>query len=527
MRPRLGNSSLRDVRSSRRDGGLRTGESGKWVVVEGVGCGIDGVTLLGTGERKSHKVLEIVPVAIIDSQLPFEYTITSRSTDVMVDLSVGLILNGLTSDFVGFVRNYNMHNMGKTIGEIHSLVIEYEKGLPKKAKTPQVMAIRSGKIQKANKKSLKAKGSGKANGKGKDKKVYIPKPKNPKPSTKEHLAKDDTCHHYKEVGHWKRNYHVYLAELLKKRSKLALLVLQVIQLVLWIIDSRYLKHMTGNLQLLRNVVEKFIGTVCFGNDHFVAITGYEDYVQGNLMIFHVYYVEGLSHNFPTCYLEDTITMDSITNNKKRKRTDGPKILAETLAKWNEINKDGKAKTRKPPAKGSTKGCMKGKGGPENSKCSFRGVSSVVEGALAYDEAARAIYGPSNEVRESKTAQNNVCEASKSEVDVTGISNDDMLDIDDFLGVMVEYEYSQAQGLKTTQNVSEATAKEVQVTGTPDKNFFDIDELLGDMNQKGQYDAWFENKVDGFDFDFLDTKFEDYNFTLEDLGISLDLAKPVM
>ncbi|GKE03179.1 hypothetical protein Tco_1395197 [Tanacetum coccineum] len=51
------------------------------------------------------------------------------------DLSVGLILNGLTSDFVRFVRNYNMHNMGKTIGELHALLIEYEKGLPKKAAT--------------------------------------------------------------------------------------------------------------------------------------------------------------------------------------------------------------------------------------------------------------------------------------------------------------------------------------------------------------------------------------------------------
>ncbi|GJZ00382.1 hypothetical protein Tco_0517811 [Tanacetum coccineum] len=57
------------------------------------------------------------------------------------DLSIGLILNGLTSDFDGFVRNYNMHNMGKTIGELHALLIEYEKGLPKKAATPQVMAI--------------------------------------------------------------------------------------------------------------------------------------------------------------------------------------------------------------------------------------------------------------------------------------------------------------------------------------------------------------------------------------------------
>nr|GEZ23232.1 putative retrotransposon protein [Tanacetum cinerariifolium] len=44
------------------------------------------------------------------------------------DLSVGLILNGLTSDFIGFVRNYNMHNMRKTIGELHVMLIEYEKG---------------------------------------------------------------------------------------------------------------------------------------------------------------------------------------------------------------------------------------------------------------------------------------------------------------------------------------------------------------------------------------------------------------
>ncbi|GKE45228.1 integrase, catalytic region, zinc finger, CCHC-type containing protein [Tanacetum coccineum] len=54
--------------------------------------------------------------------------------------------------------------------------------------------------------------------------------------------------------------------------------------------------MTCNLQPLRNFIEKFIGTVYFGNDHFAAITGYGNYVQGNLMICHVYYVEGLGHN---------------------------------------------------------------------------------------------------------------------------------------------------------------------------------------------------------------------------------------
>ncbi|GKE19039.1 retrovirus-related pol polyprotein from transposon TNT 1-94 [Tanacetum coccineum] len=46
------------------------------------------------------------------------------------------------------------------------------------------------------------------------------------------------------------------------------------------------KHMTGNLSLLRNFVKKFMGTVHFGNDHFAAITGYGDYIQGNLTICH-------------------------------------------------------------------------------------------------------------------------------------------------------------------------------------------------------------------------------------------------
>ncbi|GKD08667.1 hypothetical protein Tco_1188352, partial [Tanacetum coccineum] len=51
-----------------------------------------------------------------------------------------------------------MHDMGKTVGELHALLIEYEKGLPKKAATPQLKAIQGGRIQKANKKSQIAKG---------------------------------------------------------------------------------------------------------------------------------------------------------------------------------------------------------------------------------------------------------------------------------------------------------------------------------------------------------------------------------
>ncbi|GJU26615.1 hypothetical protein Tco_1165236 [Tanacetum coccineum] len=67
-------------------------------------------------------------------------------------------------------------------------------------------------------------------------------------------------------------------------------------LVLWIVDSGCSKHMTGNLTLLRIFIGKFMGTVRFRNDHFATITGYGDYVQGNFMMCHVYYVEGLGHN---------------------------------------------------------------------------------------------------------------------------------------------------------------------------------------------------------------------------------------
>ncbi|GJV50844.1 integrase, catalytic region, zinc finger, CCHC-type containing protein [Tanacetum coccineum] len=46
----------------------------------------------------------------------------------------------------------------------------------------------------------------------------------------------------------------------------------------------------------KKYIEKFMGTVYFGSDYFAAITGYGDYVQGNLTICHVYFVEGLRHN---------------------------------------------------------------------------------------------------------------------------------------------------------------------------------------------------------------------------------------
>nr|GEX53220.1 integrase, catalytic region, zinc finger, CCHC-type, peptidase aspartic, catalytic [Tanacetum cinerariifolium] len=75
-----------------------------------------------------------------------------------------------------------------------------------------------------------------------------------------------------------------------------LILLQLVEIVLFIVESGCSKHMTGNLKLLINFVVKFLGTVKFGNDQIAPILGYGDLVQGAVTIKRVYYVEGLNHN---------------------------------------------------------------------------------------------------------------------------------------------------------------------------------------------------------------------------------------
>ncbi|XP_071713996.1 uncharacterized protein [Rutidosis leptorrhynchoides] len=75
-------------------------------------------------------------------------------------LGVHLILTSLSKGYDGFVMNYNMHSMGKTIPELHAMLKQAEKGLPKK--TPAVLTIKKGKIQKRKPQAASGKGKGKS-----------------------------------------------------------------------------------------------------------------------------------------------------------------------------------------------------------------------------------------------------------------------------------------------------------------------------------------------------------------------------
>ncbi|GJS83232.1 integrase, catalytic region, zinc finger, CCHC-type containing protein [Tanacetum coccineum] len=54
-----------------------------------------------------------------------------------------------------------------------------------------------------------------------------------------------------------------------------------VQIVLWYLDSGCSRHMTGDRARLINFVEKFIGTVRFGNDEYAAIVGYGGWISSN------------------------------------------------------------------------------------------------------------------------------------------------------------------------------------------------------------------------------------------------------
>ncbi|GKD62752.1 zinc finger, CCHC-type containing protein [Tanacetum coccineum] len=123
------------------------------------------------------------------------------------NLSVSLILVLPRKEYDGFVQNYNMHNMGKTVNELHDMLKLHKQTLLPKEAAPALHAIRAGRIQKnQKKKSHKAAKGNQRKGKAKmgyapmPAPPFAPKPKNPPTPKKDNPAKDAICHQCGEVG---------------------------------------------------------------------------------------------------------------------------------------------------------------------------------------------------------------------------------------------------------------------------------------------------------------------------------------
>ncbi|GJS05816.1 retrotransposon protein, putative, ty1-copia subclass [Tanacetum coccineum] len=155
------------------------------------------------------------------------YNLERLRYPVSLKLAVSLILVSLRKEYDSFVQNYNMHGMGKMVNKLHAMLKLHEQTLPKRD-VPAPHAIRAGTVQKKNKnKKLQLTARGNNKGKVKCKLAYAPKPKIPLSPKKKDPAKDSVCRHYGDTGHWKQNCPQYLSELLKTRSYLKELVLQL------------------------------------------------------------------------------------------------------------------------------------------------------------------------------------------------------------------------------------------------------------------------------------------------------------
>nr|GEY10110.1 hypothetical protein [Tanacetum cinerariifolium] len=93
----------------------------------------------------------------------------------------------------------------------------------------------------------------------------------------------------------------------------------VVQIVFWYLDSGCSKYMTRDRSQLINFVQKFLGTVKFGNDHVAKIMGYGDYQIGNVTI-----SRGLVRGLSKLKFEKDHLCSACAMGKSTKKTHKPK-----------------------------------------------------------------------------------------------------------------------------------------------------------------------------------------------------------
>jgi hypothetical protein len=169
------------------------------------------------------------------------------------DMATDFILGSLPPEYNQFVMNFNMHNIEKSITELHGRLKQAKQNIKKN--TPNVLMVQKGKGKKNN-----WKGKATANkGKDKAKSKFKPKPK-------AKISNEGVCHHCGEPGHWLRNCKLYLGEKKKKDSEIAALGIHVIEINLSISNSLILdiscgSHICVNVKGLKRTISLAKGEV--------------------------------------------------------------------------------------------------------------------------------------------------------------------------------------------------------------------------------------------------------------------------
>nr|GEV05792.1 hypothetical protein [Tanacetum cinerariifolium] len=241
--------------------------------------------------------------------------------------------------------------------------------------------------------------------------------------------------------------------------------------------------------------------------------------------------------------------EKLTKRQKRNRAEAPKIMAETLAKWTEYNKDEKAIKRKTPAKGSKKGCIKaaramyGPSARLNLPNYSENTSS--KAASSYDSIATCSYFESSEVQDSKSGLDCFTPAeSKSEY-----NNENKLDFSKNTLSKAAATYDSA----ATCSYSETSEVQDLKSGLPAQSVYEESEVVNEslfmrkeksLGEKAECNN--ENKLDfseiesvyvqqdpygvlpDFDFDFVEAgRPEECSFSLEELGLTWEPTELVL
>src|SRR3954466_15232400 len=220
------------------------------------------------------------------------------------ELITDRVLQSLPPSYKGFVLNYNMQGMNKTLNELFAMLKSAEVDIKKEHE--RLMDNKSTSFKKAKAKKGHFTKSGKSAAARGGKPVVAPvKPKaGPKPDT--------VCFYCKGEGHWKRNCPKYLAD--KKAGNVkGIFDIHVIDVYLtssrssaWVFDTGSVAHICNSKQELQNKrrLARDEVTIRVGNGSKV------DVIAVGMLPLHL--PSGLVLNLNNCYLVPALSMNIIS-----------------------------------------------------------------------------------------------------------------------------------------------------------------------------------------------------------------------